>query len=194
MSRTPGVGDLQSRKESHRSDRKPSVLEISVLDEEFDWILISTDHSGIIAQSFEAKINNQSYVLKINEEISSEMLFVSGAEFFSPKIQIKTEKLESIDLVKGVAMDSVSKVPCTPEEMNSANLEKEVFQSGGIHATAKEGGPKSAKIFSESCSLRQDKKDHTKVLNNPREERVPWEKANKGEKTGVRNCSGKQAF
>ncbi|GAB4834208.1 hypothetical protein Ancab_032473 [Ancistrocladus abbreviatus] len=73
----------------------------------------------------------------------------------------RTKKIESIELAKGAATDSTSRVPCTPEEMNSANLKREVFWSGDIQATSKEGGPKIVKISSQSSSLRQDKKEHT---------------------------------
>ncbi|GAB4829739.1 hypothetical protein Ancab_019392 [Ancistrocladus abbreviatus] len=89
-------------------------------------------------------------------------------------------------------MDSVSRVLCTPEEMNSASLEKEVIQSGGNHATPKEGGPNSAKIFYESYSLRQDKKENTEASNNPREEWFSWEKADIGEKEGVKSFLGER--
>ncbi|GAB4829714.1 hypothetical protein Ancab_019366, partial [Ancistrocladus abbreviatus] len=102
------------------------------------------------------------------------------------------QKADSVDLVKGAAMDSDSRVSCTPEEMNSASLEKEVIQSGGNHATPKEGGLNSAKIFYESYSLRQDKKENTEASNNPREEWFSWEKADIGEKEGIKSFLGEQ--
>ncbi|GAB4834214.1 hypothetical protein Ancab_032479 [Ancistrocladus abbreviatus] len=54
--------------------------------------------------------------------------------------------MKSIELAKGAATDAAFRVPRTPDEMNSANLKKEVFWSGDIHATLKEGGPKIVKI------------------------------------------------
>ncbi|GAB4852781.1 hypothetical protein Ancab_016989 [Ancistrocladus abbreviatus] len=91
---------------------------------------------------------------------------LTGAEFFSPKIQSGTDKMESVAMAKGATMDSLSRIPGTPKEMNSARSEKEVYQSGDIHTTSKEGAPKFAKIPSESSRLRQDKKEHTEVVCN----------------------------
>ncbi|GAB4856878.1 hypothetical protein Ancab_014797 [Ancistrocladus abbreviatus] len=91
-------------------------------------------------------------------------------------------------------MDSLSRIPCTPEEMYSARLEKEVHRSGDIHATLREGGPKLAKISSESFRLRQDKKKHTEAVCDQRVQWFSQEKAENREKVRVSSCSGEQAF
>ncbi|GAB4830284.1 hypothetical protein Ancab_019922, partial [Ancistrocladus abbreviatus] len=84
------------------------------------------------------------------------MLFVSGIEDFSPKILIITEKSDYVGLDKGVAIDLLSRVPCTLGEMNNARWEEKLFRA-------------------------VDNKVNIEVLNNPRVEWVSLEKADKGE-------------
>ncbi|GAB4854709.1 hypothetical protein Ancab_023294 [Ancistrocladus abbreviatus] len=87
-----------------------------------------------------------------------------GAEFFSSKMTSGSDKMESRGEVKKATLDSLSRIPCTPEEMYSARSEKEVHRSGDIHATLREDGSKSDKFSSESSKLRRDKKGHTEAF------------------------------
>ncbi|GAB4858006.1 hypothetical protein Ancab_015910, partial [Ancistrocladus abbreviatus] len=96
----------------------------------------------------------------VNEEISSEVLFVSGAEFFSLKVISGPEKMESGGEIKKATLDSLSRLSCMPEEMHSVRSIKEVHRSGDLHATSKEGGYKSTKFSYHSSRPRQDKKGH----------------------------------
>ncbi|GAB4829024.1 hypothetical protein Ancab_018681 [Ancistrocladus abbreviatus] len=121
-------------------------------------ILISTDHSRIIAHSISARINDHSYPIRVNEEISGETLFISDADDFSPKKHIVAGKPGSVGSEKGVAMDSISRVLCTLEEMNSARSEKEVVQSSGEHVSPMKIFSNLAKSIYKPCSFRQNKK------------------------------------
>ncbi|GAB4838910.1 hypothetical protein Ancab_028443 [Ancistrocladus abbreviatus] len=117
-----------------------------------------------------------------------------GAEISSSKIKSKTNKSESIRLVKRAAFDSLSRIPCMLEKIYSASPEKEVHRSSDNHATSKEGGPKLAKISCVSLGLRQNMIDHTETEYDLRVQRFSQEKTENKEKAGVSRCSGDQAF
>ncbi|GAB4846545.1 hypothetical protein Ancab_025550 [Ancistrocladus abbreviatus] len=101
-----------------------------------------------------------------------------------------SDKMESVMLVKRIAMDSLSRIPSSPEEMYSARSEKEVHRSGDMHATSKAGGSQSAKIPSVSSKLRQDKTDHIEVACEQRVQRLSRDKAECREKVGVSRSPG----
>ncbi|GAB4849870.1 hypothetical protein Ancab_004669 [Ancistrocladus abbreviatus] len=115
-----------------------------------------------------------------------------GVDFSSSKINSRTDKTESVMLVKRATMDSMSRVPCSPEEIYNASSEKEVHRSGDKHALSKDSGPKLAKI--SRVSSRQDKIELKETECDQRGQRVSREKAECREKVGGYRCTGAQTF
>ncbi|GAB4851693.1 hypothetical protein Ancab_031097 [Ancistrocladus abbreviatus] len=102
--------------------------------------------------------------------------------------------MESGGEVKKATLDSLSRIPCTPEEMYSARSEKKVHRSGDIHATSREGDFKSTKLSCHSSILRQDKKGHAEVFGESSVQRFSQEKAEYRHKSRGCSVSDVQAF
>ncbi|GAB4844332.1 hypothetical protein Ancab_037696 [Ancistrocladus abbreviatus] len=102
--------------------------------------------------------------------------------------------MDSDKPLKRIAMDSVSRIPCSPEGIYSARSEKELHRSSDMHATSKAGGSQSVKIRSVSCTLRQEKTVYTEVACEKGVQRPSREKAESREKDGVPRSARERDF
>ncbi|GAB4840917.1 hypothetical protein Ancab_021677 [Ancistrocladus abbreviatus] len=143
-------------------------------------ILISTEYPGIIAQTVEATINKQKFSLRISEEISGATMEVSGMDSSSSKIKTGPDKTDSGLPDASAAMDSVSRVPNSPEEIHRVWSEKHEHRCGETHAFSKACGNRlTAKTpRDDSC---QDKLESPMSENDQRVQRVLRGKAKHSE-------------
>ncbi|GAB4840901.1 hypothetical protein Ancab_021661 [Ancistrocladus abbreviatus] len=91
--------------------------------------------------------------------------------------------------IKKTALESVSRIPCSPEGIYSEQSEKELHRSGDKRATSKASGSQSDKIHSVSSSIRQEKTVHTETVDVESGEtpiRFLFQKLKKSKKKGTK--------
>ncbi|GAB4848955.1 hypothetical protein Ancab_003769 [Ancistrocladus abbreviatus] len=137
--------DAMSSKGSHKHNQMGSRFMDKEPFRSYKEALLSGHHGATLTQSSmkSHRLDQKPPTLEISmpkEEFAWLRDCFVGQTAEIEQLKPSSDEMDAEMLVKRTAMDSMSRIPCSSEEIYSARSEKEVHRSGDMHATSKVGG------------------------------------------------------